>query len=432
MVAQQLARLLHLAAELVEREILDLGRVGVDLPAGRVLVAPLRADGRPGPGEMPRPASHEDRNSLGQPVRAGGVEVAHAVRVGRVQHLVRARLERLAPSGRRRRRRRGRGSGSRAGRAPRVRGRRRPRSGGLAGRDRPAPGAQLARHAARRLDDRGRRLRAPARAAGSARCRRRCRSPRPPGRRGRRSARRRSTRPAPPRRARARRRARGPRPAPSRSALGASVRAVSLGSGSATRSSSDLVARVRQDRLAQRAGVHRQLRADLEHLEGRVGPEDVVHDDDARPVQHADAAQRPASVPPAARRGRSSGRAARSGPGTSCRAGAARRRAGTCRTRGPARRTRAPGASGAGRARSGASSQAVGQLADAQAPRTRRPAPSECAPRGRPTGSSRARVRSSASVPAQPLACYSALSNPFRECRLAPKPDERRSPWSGS
>ena len=33
----------------------------------------------------------------------------------------------------------------------------------------------------------------------------------------------------------------------------------------------------------------RQLRADLEHLEGGVGAEDVVDDDDGRAVEHADA-----------------------------------------------------------------------------------------------------------------------------------------------
>ena len=36
-----------------------------------------------------------------------------------------------------------------------------------------------------------------------------------------------------------------------------------------------------EDRLAERARVRGQLRADLEDLERRVGPEDVVDDDDA-------------------------------------------------------------------------------------------------------------------------------------------------------
>ena len=35
--------------------------------------------------------------------------------------------------------------------------------------------------------------------------------------------------------------------------------------------------------------MHRQLRADLEDLERRVRPEDVVHDDHGRAVHHADA-----------------------------------------------------------------------------------------------------------------------------------------------
>ena len=38
-----------------------------------------------------------------------------------------------------------------------------------------------------------------------------------------------------------------------------------------------------QDRLAERAGVRGQLGADLEHLEGGVGPEDVMDDDDDGP-----------------------------------------------------------------------------------------------------------------------------------------------------
>ena len=35
--------------------------------------------------------------------------------------------------------------------------------------------------------------------------------------------------------------------------------------------------------------MHRQQRADLEQLQARVGPEDVVHDEDAARVRHADA-----------------------------------------------------------------------------------------------------------------------------------------------
>ena len=47
--------------------------------------------------------------------------------------------------------------------------------------------------------------------------------------------------------------------------------------------------RVGEHRLAERRRVRGQLRADLEHLEDGVGPEDVVHDDDGRAVQDADA-----------------------------------------------------------------------------------------------------------------------------------------------
>src|SRR5207237_5795100 len=51
--------------------------------------------------------------------------------------------------------------------------------------------------------------------------------------------------------------------------------------------------RERQDRLAQRAGVKRQLDADLEHAEGGVGAEHVMDHDDARAVHHAHAHSRP-------------------------------------------------------------------------------------------------------------------------------------------
>jgi hypothetical protein len=53
---------------------------------------------------------------------------------------------------------------------------------------------------------------------------------------------------------------------------------------------------VRHHRLAQRARVPGDGRADLEDLHGVVGPEDVVDDDDVLPVQHADPGRLPGAV----------------------------------------------------------------------------------------------------------------------------------------
>ena len=141
---------------------------------------------------------------------------------------------------------------------------------------------------------------------------------------------------------------------------------------------------VREDRLAERARVDRQLGADLEDLQRLVGPEDVVHDDHARPVHHADADR---------------GVGALGQPlGVDERAGAqlvevevgvaelqqARPRAGTCPSRGPARRSRGPAASAAARGR--------------WAPRARGAGASSVTPRRRGPPASALRMRAARSI----------------------------------
>ena len=95
------------------------------------------------------------------------------------------------------------------------------------------------------------------------------------------------------------------------SALAVSVRLVSLRQRLGDQLLEHRLGRERQHRLAERARVRGQLRADLEHLERRVRPEDVVHDHDRR----RRAARRRGRPRPcaarAARRARSSARAAR-------------------------------------------------------------------------------------------------------------------------
>jgi hypothetical protein len=88
--AEQRPCLGHLAAKGVRREVLDLGRVGVDLPVGRVGVAPLRADRHLDVAPL-QPRSEE---RLRATVRARGVEVAHAAVVRGVEHRVGVALER--------------------------------------------------------------------------------------------------------------------------------------------------------------------------------------------------------------------------------------------------------------------------------------------------------------------------------------------------
>ncbi len=90
--AELLARLGQLALERREVVVLDLRRVVRDLPARRVHVAPLGADRHPRRVVRAQPLAQE---LLGQPVGAGGVEVAHALLVGEVEHLVRARAQGL-------------------------------------------------------------------------------------------------------------------------------------------------------------------------------------------------------------------------------------------------------------------------------------------------------------------------------------------------
>ena len=120
----------------------------------------------------------------------------------------------------------------------------------------------------------------------------------------------------------------------------------------------DLIGRVGEHRLAQRAGVGGQLGADLEHLEGGVGAEDVVDDDDRGAVQHADADGRlraggePVGVDERARAQLvvvEVGVAEVQQPGAELVLVA---------SRGPARRSRAPAASGAARGRSAAHARA--------------------------------------------------------------------------
>jgi hypothetical protein len=93
-VAEQLERLGDLTPEGAGREVLDLGRVGVDLPVGRVRVAPLRADRDVTAPEAagPQPRGEE---GLRAAIGARGVEVPDAARVGGVEDLVGVALERL-------------------------------------------------------------------------------------------------------------------------------------------------------------------------------------------------------------------------------------------------------------------------------------------------------------------------------------------------
>ena len=67
-----------------------------------------------------------------------------------------------------------------------------------------------------------------------------------------------------------------------------SVACVSGGSGRASTSARELVV-VRQQRLAERRRVERQVRSDLEDLQRVVRPEDVVDDEHAVIVERADA-----------------------------------------------------------------------------------------------------------------------------------------------
>ena len=155
---------------------------------------------------------------------------------------------------------------------------------------RPAAGAELARDRPRRLGDGGDDALGRARAAAA-----RAVSPttadRADGVAGVVGDRRRDARlaRARPRRARARRPARAPprarRAAPSPS----SVRLVELRQRLGEQLVDDRLGRVGEHRLAERARVRGQLGADLEHLEGGVGAEDVVDDRDRGAVQHADA-----------------------------------------------------------------------------------------------------------------------------------------------
>ncbi len=92
-VSEQVAGLGALAQIRGEGVVLDLVRLGVDAPVGGVGVAPLAADDDVadlGPGGQP--VSEE---LLGAAVGAGGVEVPDALRVGRVQKLVRPGAHRL-------------------------------------------------------------------------------------------------------------------------------------------------------------------------------------------------------------------------------------------------------------------------------------------------------------------------------------------------
>src|SRR2546421_12025667 len=90
---EQPSALGDLAPKRVERELLDLVHVGVDLPVGRVGVAPLRADRHR---SRCQPAAVEPRGEelLGLAVRTGRVEVADAAGVRGVEDDVRLALER--------------------------------------------------------------------------------------------------------------------------------------------------------------------------------------------------------------------------------------------------------------------------------------------------------------------------------------------------
>ena len=234
----------------------------------------------------------------------------------------------------------------------------------------PAPGAELAGDAAGRFDDRWSKARARVRGAGCAWCRRPRRWRR---RRGRRESWIGAATLDSPSTASSRSRASPDSRTSSsslRSAPALSVRWVSFGERLRGEIVDDPGRRVGEHRLAERAGVGGQLRADLEHLEGGVGPEDVVDHDHGRPVQDADADGRLRAGWRAVRRGRASARAARCGRGRSCRGAGGLRRAGTCPSRGPARRSRAPAASGAARGPSAAvMPELVGELRHAEPPR---------------------------------------------------------------
>src|SRR4029079_2991515 len=91
-VAEVRPRLLELAPEGLDVVVLDLGRVGVDLPVGRVDVAPLRPDDDVARVAVAQPRAEE---LLTAPVRARGVEVAHAGGVGGVEHVERSGAQRI-------------------------------------------------------------------------------------------------------------------------------------------------------------------------------------------------------------------------------------------------------------------------------------------------------------------------------------------------
>ena len=87
MLAELLARLGELAPKRVGAQVLDLGRIGVDLPVGGVGVAPLRADRDRAGLDRPQPQPLTEE-LLGSAVGAGGVEVANAGRIRGVEHLM--------------------------------------------------------------------------------------------------------------------------------------------------------------------------------------------------------------------------------------------------------------------------------------------------------------------------------------------------------
>jgi hypothetical protein len=89
-VAEPPARLAVLPPQRLHVVVLDLGRVGVDVPVGRVYVAPLGGDDRAGGLPRPQPVAEE---LLRAAVGARGVEVADAALPRRVEHLVGARAQ---------------------------------------------------------------------------------------------------------------------------------------------------------------------------------------------------------------------------------------------------------------------------------------------------------------------------------------------------
>ncbi len=111
----------ELASKRVGAEVLDLGRVGVDLPVGGVGVSPFGAD-RDRAGLQRSRSQPLAEELLGPAVGAGGVEVAHAP--PRTPRRAPRACGRAAPApSAPRSPRRGRGSGSPDGPAPRARGR---------------------------------------------------------------------------------------------------------------------------------------------------------------------------------------------------------------------------------------------------------------------------------------------------------------------